>query len=267
MSSQPKTRDPWPIRSYTPRHFSWPYIDSDFTRQDPTPDTSFYSSPRFVTHLDDAAITSLKQYYESALPRRGRILDVCSSWISHFPPAVEEVVKKGDLQVSGIGMNRAELAANPVLSSGRVVADLNEDPDIAAILSKEGIVSESDTDKLDASTNVVSIDYLIRPVEVLRSLRRVTKQGGRVHLVISNRCFPTKVINRWMRISEEERLLMVSDYLHFAGWKQIEIVELSNGKIKEPAGGGLAQGGLMGLFGGMGIQYRDPLWVVRAVNE
>jgi hypothetical protein len=66
----------------------------------------------------------------------------------------------------------------------------------------------------------------------------------------------------------------VGDYLHFAGWKNIEIVELSNGRIEPDqaeqaqtsSGGGASS--LQGLFGMMGMMRgRDPLWVVRARRE
>ncbi|KAK1050064.1 hypothetical protein LTR33_014733, partial [Friedmanniomyces endolithicus] len=234
----------WPVQQYTPRHTTWPYTPSDFTRQDPSPDSSFYSSPRFVTHIDDAAITTLRSYYDAVLPRQGRILDFCSSWVSHYPPAVETAAAKGELQVIGLGMNEAELEANQVLNAGRVLVDLNVNPDIATALREAKILtppssssssstSSNDQDFLDASTNVVSTDYLTAPLPVLTSLHSLTKPGGKVHLVISNRCFPTKAVNRWLRVSEEERLLMIGDYLHFAGWAESESVELSNGRVEE----------------------------------
>lgn len=34
----------------------WPFRDSDFQRYDESDDADFYSSPRFVTHIDDPAI-------------------------------------------------------------------------------------------------------------------------------------------------------------------------------------------------------------------
>ena len=50
-----------------------------------SPDTAFYSSPRFVTHIDDAAIRALTAYYKFALPPPNTpgtaILDMCSSWV------------------------------------------------------------------------------------------------------------------------------------------------------------------------------------------
>ena len=256
----------WPVKDYTPRHTSWPYSEADFVRSDPSSDSSFYSTPRFVTHIDDAAIASLREYYDTALPRKGKILDFCSSWVSHYPESVENAVKNDELKVIGLGMNKAELDANKILKGGRLVADLNSSPDIAKAIQQAQVLGQDHLEKLDASTNVVSTDYLTQPVEVLRTLREVTKSGGTVHLVISNRCFPTKAIHRWLRVDEEERLLMVGDFLHFAGWQNIEIVELSNGKLDDGDESKPPEG-LQGFMAWMGVGRRDPLWVVRAVKE
>ena len=129
----------WPVKQYTPRYSSWPYNPSDFTRQDPSSDANFYSAPRLVTHIDDAAIATLREYYDTSLPRKGRILDFCSSWISHYPPAVEKAAESGELKVVGMGMNKAELDANKVLNSGRLLVDLNENADIAGALTEAKI--------------------------------------------------------------------------------------------------------------------------------
>lgn len=257
----------WPTRPYIPRHSTWPYKDSDFARQDSSSDDSFYSAPRFVTHIDDAAIAVLRQYYTSVLPANGTILDFCSSWISHYPPSVEAAAAREDLRVIGMGMNKAELEANDVLNAGRLLVDLNQHPDISAALVDAKLIDLSDASSLlDAATVVVSIDYLIQPVRVLSSLLAATKPGGAVHLTISNRCFPTKAIGRWLRVSEEERLQMVGDFLHFAGWKQVELVELSNGKDpSQPTTFAVAD--FRSLMSMMGMNSRDPLWVVRAIKE
>ena len=257
----------WPVKQYTPRHSSWPYNPSDFTRQDSSSDANFYSSPRFVTHIDDAAIASLREYYDTVLPRKGRILDFCSSWVSHYPRSIEEAVDKGELKIAGMGMNKAEMDANKLFNNGRLLVDLNARPDINGPLVGEKSIDMDEDEKLDASTCVVSIDYLTEPVAILKSLREATKNGGTVHLTISNRCFPTKAMSRWLRVSEDERLLMVGDYLHFAGWQKIEIVELSNGRNDAEEQQANPQGGLQGLMSWMGMNARDPLWVVRAVKQ
>lgn len=163
------------------------------------------------------------------------MLDLCSSWVSHFPEP-----KREGLEVVGLGMNATEMSANPLLTS-YILQDLNTDPEIP---ERVGV--------LDACVCVVSIDYLTRPLEVLGSLRRRMRVGGRVHLVVSNRCFPTKVVGRWGRVGEGERLEMVGDYLWFAGWRGVEVVEVCDGRGE----------GWLGFGGGV-----DPLWVVRGVKE
>lgn len=254
----------WPVTEYKARETQ--YSQSDFTRQDPSSDSIFYNAPRFVTHIDDAAIRDLREYYDTVLPKKGKILDFCSSWVSHYPKSVEDAAERGDIKVIGLGMSKAELDANKVLNSGRLVIDLNARPNIDLALKDANLVGQDEIDKLDAATNVVSTDYLTQPIEVLKSLREATKSGGSVHLTISNRCFPTKAISRWLRVNEEERLLMVGDFLHFAGWQKIEIVELSNGKLGEGEQQPQPQG-LQSLMAWMGMNSRDPLWVVRAVKD
>ena len=162
---------------------------------------------------------------------------------------MEEAVDAGELVVVGLGMNEGEMRANSLMNSrsgrgdgkeaveGRrwAIRDLNVEPEV---------VLPDNQGKLDASTCVVSVDYLTRPVEVLASLRALTNEEGSVHLVVSNRCFPTKAVGRWLRISEEKRLEMVGDYLWWSGWREIEVVEV----VKQ------------------GSWMKDPLWVVRARN-
>ncbi|KAI9784518.1 MAG: hypothetical protein M1835_003556 [Candelina submexicana] len=243
MTTTTDSTPSYPTTPYTPRCTSWPYFPRDFVRSDESSDSDFYSAPRFVTHIDDNAISLLGKYYAQVLPRRGRILDFCSSWISHYPKETEEAVDKGDLEVVGLGMNDAELRKNGILKGGRFLQDLNTTPSIP-----------SEVGDLDAATCVVSIDYLTQPVSVLSSLRSRMRAGGKVHLVISNRCFPTKVVGRWLKISEQERLRMVGDYLWFAGWRNVEVVELCDGK---------ADGGGGGLTSWFAFRRNDPLWVVR----
>ena len=246
-ASPQSSQDNYPLVKYSPRHTKWPYKPSDFARQDSSSDLSFYNSPRFVTHIDDAAISALRAYYSSVLPRRGKILDLCSSWISHYPPEIEEATEKQELEIVGVGMNVAELKENRVLQRPGSVAivDLNEQPKLGPQAVGEG-------ETLDATTCVVSIDYLTEPVAVLSSIREHTKCGGSVHLVISNRCFPTKAVARWLRVDEDERLRMVGDYLWFSGWRDIEILTLSD---RESQGGD----GWFAMLRGM----NHPLWVVR----
>ncbi|KAL8922284.1 MAG: hypothetical protein Q9208_005254 [Pyrenodesmia sp. 3 TL-2023] len=269
MSTNPASSTPpaYPTTLFQPPPpgTPYPYTAASFTRLDNTPDADFYSTPRFVMHIDDAAIAGLRTYYHWNLPREGRVLDLCSSWVSHLPSSLEDLARKsapvevtgkeGGLEVVGLGMNKKELDANPVLKT-RVLQDLNTTPELDGQVGRD----------LDATVCVVSIDYLTKPVEVLRSVLDRTKEGGKVHLVISNRCFPTKVVGRWLQVGESERLQMVAGYLWWAGWRGIEIVDVVEDDQKSNGDDGSA-GGMMGrLRGWIGGGGGDPLWVVRGVK-
>ncbi|KAF3009746.1 hypothetical protein E8E13_009372 [Curvularia kusanoi] len=251
-----------PAKPYRPRYDRWPYNDSDFQRQDENDDVLFYRQPRLVTHIDDAAIERLTAYYEKVLPTKGKILDICTSWKSFYPPRSKAAVQKGDVEVYGVGLNAEEMALNGLFQGDKRwrVMDLNKAPyDPRAGWPGKEL-------KFDATTCVVSIDYLNHPVEVCRNLLDATNEGGSVHLIISNRCFPNKIVRRWMMLNEQSRLEFVGDYLHFSGWSNVEIVDLcardehgkritdDHGTITSPS----AAGRLMG--------HLDPLWVVRATK-
>ena len=155
-----------------------------FDRDDPSPDRRFYFPPRLVTHIDDAAITAVGELYaelgvDGSAPGPRRVLDLMSSWVSHLQTPPAELVV--------LGMNAAELAANP-MATERVVADLNTRP----------VLPFADA-TFDAVLCCVSIDYLIHPVEVLAEAARVLRPGAPVVLTFSNRCFPTKVRPRLAR--------------------------------------------------------------------
>ncbi|WP_375490761.1 class I SAM-dependent methyltransferase [uncultured Jatrophihabitans sp.] len=162
----------------------------------------FYQYPRFVTHIDDGAITAVGRLYaelgvdgSDARPRR--VLDLMSSWVSHLQAAPSELVV--------LGMNAAELAANP-MATERVVHDLNADT----------VLPFADA-SFDAVLCCVSIDYLVRPVQVLAEVRRVLRPGAPVVITFSNRCFPTKAVRAWLTTDDRGRCELVADYLRQAG--------------------------------------------------
>jgi len=147
-----------------------------FAKQDRTPDVLFYAQPRFVTHIDDAAIDAITDLYRRLLPPGGRILDLMSSWVSHLPAEAAYGA------VTGHGLNAEELAANPRLTQ-RFVQDLNVDP-----------ILPFETASVDAALICVGVQYLQNPVAVLREVARVLMSGAPVVITFSNRCFPTKAV-------------------------------------------------------------------------
>lgn len=82
-------------------------------------------------------------------------------------------------------MNEPELAQNSALSR-YLVLDLNKDPEGLS----QALQSEK---KYDAAICSVSVDYLVKPREMLADLAKLLKRNGGVHLSFSNRCFPSKV--------------------------------------------------------------------------
>lgn len=181
-----------------------------FRRLDESPDDLFYDTPRLVTHLDDAAIAAVTGLYRKRFPAGGAILDLMSSWVSHLP---EDVAFR---RVVGLGMNATELAANRRLDAW-VVHDLNRIPRLPFADAE-----------FDAGAICVSIDYLIRPVEVLRDCARVIRRGGPLVVTFSNRCFPTKVIAAWSMLDDHGHQRLVERYFEDAGnWTAIESLDRS----------------------------------------
>ena len=60
-----------------------PFPEGFFDRADAGPDARFYSLPRFVTHIDAAAIAAVGALYE-ALGIRGDVLDLMAVSYTHL---------------------------------------------------------------------------------------------------------------------------------------------------------------------------------------
>ena len=216
MSLQPQPLPPDLLAGMTwPPSASLHPLPDDLARQDPSPDAHFYSQPRLVTHIDDAALQALTAHYQAVLPPPSpslALLDICSSWVSHYPPGHTGAACQ---RVAGLGMNAEELAHNPALSE-RLVHDLNADPRLPYTSSA-----------FDAVTCCASIDYLTAPVEVLREVHRVLRPGGACILSFSNRCFPTKAVALWLRSSDREHVRWVGGLLRCAGFSAPQGYDLS----------------------------------------
>ncbi len=167
-----------------------------FAREDQSDDLVFYEKPRLVDHLDRQAITVITGLYQKLLAPGDRVLDMMASWKSHLPAQL----KLG--KVTGLGLNAAELDANPRLDE-RVVHDLNQDPRLPFA---DG--------SFDAVVCTVSVEYLVQPFAVFREVARVLKAGGRFITTFSNRWFPPKAIHVWQETHEFERMGIVLAYFH-----------------------------------------------------
>jgi SAM-dependent methyltransferase len=196
----------YPQRELTKALFSaewpaaWPYTAQDFKRMDEEADTAFYRFPKLVYHIDEGAVAALTRYYDAAVPAGAEVLDICSSWLSHYPRDFPQRMKR----LVGTGISATELACNDQLSSFQQ-ADLNVKP----------VLPFADS-SFDVVTCVVSFDYLTKPKEVLREVARVLRPGGRLILSQSNRCFYTKAVSVWTAdMSDAAHLRVLGTYIHF----------------------------------------------------
>lgn len=185
---------------------------ADFSRDNEAPDQEFYVKPRFVNHLDSTALQTVKDLYARLIPKKAKILDLMSGPVSHLRPELDP-----DL-VTGLGMNMEELEANPVLND-RVVHDLNADS-----------VLPFPDDFFDAVVNTVSVDYMVKPLEVFAEVGRILRPKGLFIVIFSNRMFPPKAVNIWKFTKETARVELVKRFFKLSGKFSIEGYTESKGK-------------------------------------
>jgi SAM-dependent methyltransferase len=213
--------------------------DDSFSRLDEADDALFYAEPRLVSHLDQVALETIQRIIgQLVVEHSPAILDLMASWDSHLPEGLRPA------SVAGLGLNSTELQQNPALTA-RVVHDLNREPTLPF-----------DDNAFDVVLNVVSVDYLVHPLEVFREVGRVLRPGG-LHLVLfSNRVFRTKAIKIWLEAGESERVWLVEDYFQQMG-EQFEPHKVfsSQGKPRPPDD----------PYAEQGIPS-DPIYVVYAIK-
>ncbi|CEL94286.1 unnamed protein product [Vitrella brassicaformis CCMP3155] len=192
-----------------PVEYSFP--PDAFARLDESDDGKFYGEPRIVHHIDQGARKALTDFYAEYLPVHEGIayLDLCSSWVSHLPDNFKPK------RAVGLGMNAYELEQNERLTEF-VVQDLNKNPKLPF-----------KDNSFDVVTNVVSVDYLVRPVEVFREMYRILKPGGCAVMSFSNRCFVSKAINLWLTTTNLQHCGIVGLYFKMTGFDNIQARDLS----------------------------------------
>ena len=222
---------------------SWPYKSSDFSRLDENDDALKYAAPNFGHHIDAPARAALSAtyavFFDSANPRRIggselranlELLDLASSWTSHYPPLPNTT------RVTVHGLNAFELGAN-VIAHRRDVLNLNLHP---ALPYADG--------SFNFVTMAASVGYLTRPREVFAEMNRVLKPGGVAIVSFTNRVFDEKATSLWLNNMDEEVALssIVRNYFYFgpvAGWQNVTSADVS----PHPTEG-------------------DPMWIVTAVK-
>lgn len=188
---------------------SSPYKGYPLRRNIEEDDKEFYRSPRFVHHLDRTARLHVQSTYSRLLSSGMRVLDLMSSWESHLPDNLR------DCEITGVGLIREELKSNKQLS-GFIVQDLNKNP----LLPYSG-------QRFDAAICTVSIEYLVRPREVIAEVARILRPGGIFVVITSDRWFPGKLIIPWADLHPFERQGLVLNYfLHEKGFMELRTESL-----------------------------------------
>ena len=224
--------EPRPIRLVKEWPENSPFEPEDFYRADQNDDAWFYSVPRLVYHIDEPAASSLTQYYRKNIKPGSAILDICSSWVSHYPLEFPKVMKR----ISGTGMSKFELQANDQLTDFQA-KNLNDD---TTLPYPDG--------SFDVVTCVVSIDYLTHPIELLKEVNRVLRPGGKIIISQSNRCFPSKAIAMWLKMNDRQHLELINAYFQYAGgFKPRKAFDIT--------------------ASGEGSTYFDPMFIVEAEKK
>ena len=237
--SQSPPREPLPRLSNLIGRLKYPaagsaLLDAEcFTREDEADDSIMYARPILCTHIDDEAIVALTKHYQRTLPATPTgndvaLLDLCSSWVSFLPDDFTPA------RCVGLGMNAIELGQNTQLTE-RVVCDLNKGATLRLPFEDASF---------DAVTNVVSVDYITRPLALFAEMHRVLKPGGVALMSFSNRMFWHKAVRIWTESTEWQRVLLCSLYFRQThgggGFEALEAME-----VTEPDG-------------------NDPLYIVQA---
>ena len=178
------------MTQFSPQHFD---------RVDEEDDRVFYQQARKVVHIDDSAITAVGRLFREMVPPDSLVLDLMSSWRSHWPEGHPKA------RMVGLGLNREEMEDNPDLDEA-IIHDVNRDLELPF---------ENDT--FDAVAITVSVQYLIHPVDTFGEVNRILKPGGIFIVSFSNRMFPTKAVYGWRASSDRGRVDLVGTYMEDAG--------------------------------------------------
>ncbi len=170
------------------------FSDDPFQRADNVIDSEFYSQPRHINHLDEAAQAQLKSVYHDLIPAHSVVLDLMSSINSHIDRRL--AIKK----ITGLGLNKKELEANPLLDE-RIIHDINQDQRLPF-----------DDASFDIVVCSLSIEYITQPSTLFDEIARILSPDGRFIISFSNRWFPTKAIQVWNNLHDFERIGLVMEY-------------------------------------------------------
>ena len=164
-------------------------------KADETDDSLFYSTPKFVYHLDSNFRKKLSEVYEKEIKNNSSVLDLMSSWDSYLPKNIK--YKK----VIGHGLNKEELKKNKSF----------DDYWIQNFNINQKIPLGNET--IDFCLMVAAWQYLQYPEKIAEEIARILNQNGKFIVAFSNRAFWHKAPNIWTYSSEIERVEYVRNIL------------------------------------------------------
>ena len=176
-------------------------------KPDETDDTEFYSTPKFVYHLDSNFRNTLSALYKKEIKNNSSILDIMSSWDSYLPKNIK--YKK----VIGHGLNKEELDKNEALNN-YWVQNFN---------TNQKIPLENET--IDYCLMVAAWQYLQFPEKIAEEIARILNKNGKFIISFSNRAFWHKAPNIWTYSSENERIIYVRNILVANGFSEPNVIK------------------------------------------
>ncbi len=179
---------------------------------DESNDEEFYSSPKFVYHLDANFRQYLSNVYKKEISNYSTVLDLMSSWDSYLPE--DKKYKK----VIGHGLNKQELEKNKIFDT-YWIQNFNLSQEIP-------LVDKS----VDYCLMVAAWQYLQYPENLTREIARILSPKGKIIIAFSNRAFWHKAPNIWTSSSDEERVNYVRKVLISNGFHEPKIIK----KFNEP---------------------------------
>ncbi len=176
-------------------------------KPDESNDSLFYSSPKFVYHLDSNFRKTLSKVYEVEIKDNASVLDLMSSWDSYLPKNIK--YKK----VIGHGLNKEELERNKAF----------EDYWVQNFNINQEIPLEDET--IDFCLMVAGWQYLQYPEKIAEEIARILNPNGKFLIAFSNRAFWHKSPNIWTYSSETERIEYVKNILIKNGFCEPKVIK------------------------------------------
>ncbi len=176
-------------------------------KPDETNDIEFYSTPKFVYHLDSNFRKNLYELYAKEIQNDSSILDLMSSWDSYLPKNIKY------RKVIGHGLNKEELLRNKSFDD-YWIQNFNID---------QRIPLENET--VDYCLMVAAWQYLQYPEKIAEEIARILSKKGKLIISFSNRAFWHKAPNIWTYSSENERIDYVRNILVNNGFREPKVIK------------------------------------------